>query len=117
MRQAYELPPWLAANNTPIVKSTSGLGVGGGASVQTPDSGGFGDIPVQVGSASVGAGGNIVITFPSTPPTLFISCSEGLVSVSQATVGNDVTITWTGTPRINSRQNIHYEWLDPTKSN
>lgn len=116
MRQYGEQPPWLAATNTPAVSAVTGLGTGGGAGVQTPDSGGFGDVPIQVGS-NPSAGGSVDLTFPSTPPTLFISCSEGLVSVSQATVGNVVTITWTGTPRLKSLQNIHYEWFDANKAN
>lgn len=116
MRAAYELPPWLAPANTPSVKSTTGLGTGGGASVQTPDSGGFGEVFIQVGS-DPSAGGNIVITFPSTPPTLFVSGSEGLSTLTQGTVGNDVTLTWDGTPQLGTKQQIHYEWFDGNSAN
>lgn len=116
MRSAYELPPWLAAANTPLVKSTAGLGTGGGAGVETPDSGGFGAIQIQVGS-NPSAGGNIVITFPGTPPTLFISGTDGLGTVTQGTVGNDVTLTWDGTPRLNSKQRISYEWANGNSAN
>ena len=89
MRNAYEPAPWLAASNTPAVKTTTGLGTGGGAGVNTPDSGGFGDVILQVGS-NPSAGG---------------------------TVGNNVTVTWGGTPRLNSNQYIHYEWADTTRPN
>ena len=116
MRNAYEPAPWLAASNTPAVKTTTGLGTGGGAGVNTPDSGGFGDVILQVGS-NPSAGGTVVLTFPSTPPTLFISGSEDLGTVTQATVGNNVTVTWGGTPRLNSNQYIHYEWADTTRPN
>jgi hypothetical protein len=116
MRAAYEQPPVLAAANTPAVSATTGLGTGGGASITTPFSGGSGDVLIQVGS-NPSAGGTVALTFPSTPPALFISGSEGLGTVSQATVGDVVTITWTGTPRLGSRQSIHYEWSDPNNAN
>jgi hypothetical protein len=109
MRQYGEVPPWLAADNTPQVSAVTGLGTGGGAGVQTPDSSGFGRVEMQVGS-NPSAGGSVALTFPSTPPTLFVSGSEGLGTVTQATVGNVVTVSWTGTPRLKSKQHIHYEW-------
>ena len=111
MRQYKEVPPWLAAANTPKVKSTSGLGTGGGAGIDTPDSGGFGDIDIFLG-LSLTANGSVTITFPSTPPTLFISGPEGFGALSQATVGNDVTISWTADVDIprKRRYRIHYEW-------
>jgi hypothetical protein len=109
MRQYGEVPPWLAAANTPAVSATTGLGTGGGASVQTPDSGGFGEVFLQIGS-NPSAGGSVALTFPSTPPTLFVSGSEELGTVTQATVSNVVTVTWAGTPRLKSKQQIDYEW-------
>ena len=39
MRQYGFVPSPLAASNTPGVSATTGLGTGGGAGVQTPDSG------------------------------------------------------------------------------
>ena len=111
MRQYGEVPPWLATANTPVVKSTTGLGAGGGASVFTADSGGFGDINVYAGPG-VAASGSVVFTFPNTPPTLFIAAAELFGAVSQSTTGNDVTISWSAAtliPRSNP-YNIHYEW-------
>lgn len=112
MRNAYEPPPWLAALNTPQVKSTSGLGTGGGAGVQTPDSGGFGDILVYFGPG-FSASGNVVIHFPNTPPTLFLSAGQTFGTITQATVGNDVTISWTAAAPATTgfkAHLIHYEW-------
>lgn len=111
MRSAYEPVPSQAASNTPAVSSTSGLGTGGGAGVQTSYSGGYGDISVFFGTGAT-ASGNVAITFPSTPPTLFISGSGAFGALAQATVGNVVTISWTAAnPRQGSKpHNIHYEW-------
>lgn len=113
MRNAYEPAPWLAALNTPVVTSTSGLGTGGGAAVQTADSGGFGDIFVYVGDDFT-ASGSIALTFPNTPPSLFISGDESFGPLTQATVGNVVTISWTAasfkSPSGGKRYQIHYEW-------
>lgn len=113
MRQAYSPAPWLAALNTPAVSATAGLGTGGGAAVQTPDSGGFGDIYVYAGP-NFTASGSVALTFPSTPPTLFIAGDETFGALTQATVGNVVTISWTAfapkSPGGGKKYNIHYEW-------
>lgn len=112
MRQYGEVPPWLAANNTPAVSATTGLGTGGGASVQTPDSGGFGDINVSVGRGATAAG-SIALTFPSAPATLFIAADEAFGPITQATVADVVTISWTAANFVagNSKPyRIHYEW-------
>lgn len=106
-----------AALNTPRVKTVTGLGTGGGAAVQTSQtgSGNYGEIFLDVANNRA-TGGNVVITFPGTPPTLFIAGSEGLGTLSQGTVGNDVTITWTGQPKP-YRHRIHYEWFNYLKAN
>jgi len=114
MRQYGEVPPWLAANNTPAVSATTGLGTKGGAAVQTPDSGGFGDIRVFPDS-NYSASGSVAITFPSTPPTLFIAADQAFGPVTQSTLGNVVTISWTAatfpvTSNGTKPFNIHYEW-------
>jgi len=111
MRSAYEPIPWLAADNTPRIKSTTGLGTGGGAGVSTQDSSGFGEIDVKFGvnhSANV----TVVLNFPSTPPTLFISGEQCFGTVTQATVSNDVTITCTGIlpGAPGELRRLHYEW-------
>jgi hypothetical protein len=112
MRTAYEPVPLLAASNTPAVKSTSGLGTGGGAGMgDVSFSGGWGNVAVYFGPGAT-ASGNVVITFPGTPPTLFISGAGSFGPLTQATSVNDVTISWTAAnPRQGSKvHNIHYEW-------
>lgn len=113
MRQYGEVPPWLAALNTPSVKSTSGLGTGGGAGVFSQDSGGFGEIQVFIGPG-FSANGNVVLNFPNTPPTLFISGDGAFGTLSQATVGNNVTLSWTGatfkSPGASKTYRLRYEW-------
>lgn len=114
MRQYGTVPPWLAASNTPAVAGTTGLGTRGGAAVQTPDSGGFGDILVYPDANFSGAG-SVSIQFPSAPPTLFIGAAAEFGPVTQATVGNVVTISWTvaafNKPASgNFPYVIHYEW-------
>lgn len=110
MRQYGEVPPVLNTDPAPAVSGLTGLGTGGGAGVSTRDGTGFGEVMLQVGS-NPSVGGNVSITFASTPPTLFISGSEGLGTLTQATSGNIVTITWTRAPRANSRERIQYEWF------
>ncbi len=116
MRQYGEIPPWNATANTPAVSDTVGLGTGGGAAVQTPDSGGFGDIFVDVGT-DPDDGGSVDLTFPDTPPDLFLSGSEGLGTIAQSTTDDVVTISWDGTPQASTRQFIHYEWADANEAN
>jgi len=111
MRQYGEAPPWLAAANTPLVKDCTGLGTGG-AGIFTPDSSGFFDVLCTVGTGW-DVDGSIVLAFPSTPPTLFVSGDEAFVSLSQSTTGNDVTIAWTGAALggfIGQTLRIHAEW-------
>lgn len=117
MRRAYEPIPWLAAANTPAVSATSGLGTGGGAAVQTPDSGGFGDIFLYAGPGATPTG-SVSLTFPSTPPALFLSAEQTFGPITQATVGNVVTISWTAfAPKSiggGKTYFIHYEWATST---
>jgi hypothetical protein len=111
MRQYGEVPPWLAANNTPAVVSATGLGTGGGASVSTPDSSGFGDVLVRTGPGA-SASWSIVLAFPNTPPTLFVSGDDAFGVISQATVSKQITLSGTGGSFVNNGQTlkIHYEW-------
>lgn len=116
MRQYGSVPPWLAASNTPAVKSTSGLGTSGGAAVQTPDSGGFGDVNVYVGAGAGGGSWSIVLAFPSTPPTLFIAGDSVFGPITQSTSGDNVTLsgTFSSSPGpqhgVTKPYTIHYEW-------
>lgn len=113
MRNAYEPPPWLAALNTPAVQGATGLGTGGGASLFTTDSGGFGDIRLFAGPGFTAAG-SVALAFPNAPPTLFISGANDFGPLTQATVGNVVTISWTAfapkSPGGTKAYDIHYEW-------
>ncbi len=111
MRQYKEVPPWLAADNTPKCESNpAAMGTGGGCGVQTPDSSGFGEVDLVFGS-NFEAAGDIYLTFPSTPPTLFISGAEELGTLTQSTLGNTVTIAYTGAKPIPGvHYKLHYEW-------
>ena len=111
MRQYGEVPPWLAALNTPKVSAVSGLGAGGSAAVQTEDSGGFGNVMVTVGTG-FSTTWSVAITFPSAPPTLFVSGDDDFGPISQATVGNVVTLSGTqATFRLLGKPyTLHYEW-------
>jgi len=118
VRQYGFVPSPLAASNTPGVSATTGLGTGGGAGVQTPDSGNFGDVFVYAGSG-VATSGSVALTFPGTPPAMFISGDPLFGTITQATVGSVLTISWTGatlkarsTPYV-----LHYEWDNPLKAN
>ena len=115
MRQYGSVPPWLAANNTPMIGGTQGLGTNGGASVQTPDSGGFGEILVYP-DADYEATGQVDLVFPNTPPTLFIAGDEAFGTISQSTdvPTKTVTISWLDHSFVAPRSKpyrIHYEWL------
>lgn len=113
MRTAFSVPPILAANNIPTVKSTVGLGTGGGASCQVPSNGGFGTVQVFCGIGAL-ANGNVDLSFPSTPPDLFISGDEAFGTLTQSTTGNDVVIAWTGEHMIPGRAEpyiLTFQWL------
>lgn len=115
MRQYGAVPSPNAAANTPKVSAVTGLGTKGGAGVQTADSGNFGDIYVYP-DIDAATGGSVSLTFPSTPPTLFISGSEGFGTITQNTTLFVVTISWTGKPKP-YRHQLHYEWQNYTKAN
>lgn len=118
MRQYGEIPAPNAAANTPAVSAVTGLGTGGGAAVQTDDSGNYGAVLVYAG-AGVATSGSIDLTYPSTPPTLFIAGREAFGTITQATVGNVVTISWTGASMIprSTPYALAYEWANYLKAN
>jgi hypothetical protein len=114
MRQYGEVPPWKAADNTPIVSAVSGLGSGGAASVQTADSSGFGDVTVIIGSG-YGAG-YVELSFPSAPPTLFVSGDSefGVVAAQVQMDTKKVRITF-ASPLFHTfgpykKYKLNYEW-------
>lgn len=116
MRQYGEVPPVLSTAQPPQVSATSGLGTGGGASVQSKgspsDGQGFGDVFVTIGS-NPSAGGSVELTFAETPPVLFFSADEAFGALT--ITGNDgmtdvILIEWAGTPQLGQRFLIHYEW-------
>lgn len=118
MRFAYEPPPWLAPDNTPRVNGTSGLGVGGGAWTQTPDSGGFGDIWIKIGTGYTPSL-SVTIEFPEGIPTagLFFSADEefGPLEIFMDTnqIGIVCTVARFSTPNSSGNgktYRIHYEW-------
>lgn len=108
-RQYGQVPPVLAASNIPAVSATTG---GVAASCNSQMSNGLiGSVSIFPGSAPQAAG-SVALTFPSAPPTLFIAPEEGLGPVTQATVGNVVTISWTAASMIAGRSkpyNIGYQ--------
>lgn len=114
MRQYGEVPPWLAAVNTPAVSATSGLGTGGGAAVQTQGSSGFGSVDVFAG-VGVAASGSVTVVFPNgnPPPGLFWGADEafGAISVDNSTPGQFV-VSWTAAKMIprSQRYLLRYEW-------
>jgi hypothetical protein len=112
MRNAYEPVPVLATPNPPVVSATTGLGTGGGAGIAVGDDNGFGDINVFAGP-NANAAGSVSLTFPNTPPTLFISAEQSFGAITQATVSKTVTISWTNASFKSPGgkiYNIHYEW-------
>lgn len=115
MRQYGEVPPWLSSAAAPAVTSTSGLGTGGGAGVFSEDGQGFGRILVNPGK-SPSASGNVVITFPATPPLLFIAPSDPDDFGTFTVTNNDgahtsITLSWTGAKLVGGKKyTIAYEW-------
>ena len=115
LRQFGSIPQTLAANNVPVPGTVTGAGTGGGASIQIGQTNGSqGYIEVLAGS-NPSAGGSVVMAFPSTPPTLFLAASpDSFGTISQATVGNNVTVSWTGTLGASKRHRIAYQWATET---
>ena len=111
LRQYGAIPQTLAANNVPSIGATSGIGTGGGAAVQIGQTNGSqGYVEILAGS-NPSAGGSVGMVFPSTPPTLFIAGSADSFGVlSQATVSNTVTVSWTGTLPKSKRVKFAYQW-------
>lgn len=100
----------LAAANVPIMKSTVGLGTGGGAFVQIgATNGSYGHIEIVTGS-NPSVNGNVDITFASAPgAALSVTPGEVFGAVTVAPSGNDVVIAWTAdTFKPNSRYRIPY---------
>lgn len=114
MRSKHKPPPVLSPPNTPIVKSTLGLGTGGGASIDTPDSDGFGAIRVSFGPGYT-ASGNVVLQFPSPPPPLFVAGDDLFGTLTQTPAGANLTIAWTNavlsSPSPTRFHRIFYEWF------
>ena len=120
MRQYGAIPAPLAAANTPAVGATQGLGTKGGAAVQTPDSGNFGEIFVYIDEDHE-ATGQLDLVFPGTPPTLFIAADEAFGTIAQSTDGptKTVTISWSNDSFVARSEpyKIHYEWYNYLKAN
>lgn len=100
-----QVPPVLAASNIPVVSGTTGNVAAG---VQLDMSNGAKGKVRVFPAANAQASGSVALTFPNTPPTLFIASDEQLGTVTQATVGNVVTISWTGAAMIGGRQHPYH---------
>jgi hypothetical protein len=108
LRQFGSVPQTLAANNVPAIGTVSGADSAFVEIGQTNGSQGY--IEVNAG-ASPGAGGSLTLVFPSTPPTLFIAGNpDQFGTITQATVSNTVTISWTGTMKKNTRGRMSWQW-------
>jgi hypothetical protein len=103
MRQYGEVLPTLAPANTPIISGVTGAG---GAGLNTTFGGGYFDILVS----APGPSGSVALTFPSAPPTLFIAGEENFGTVTQATIGNVTTVSWSGGVSSLNHKRIHCEW-------
>ena len=110
MKSKFEPVPILAASNVPSVSAVTGLG-SGGAGLHTEDNGALGEIILRAGNGVLSSG-SVAITFPGTPPALFISGDELIGNLSQSTVSKTVTISWTGAKMLpgNSLYKIAFEW-------
>lgn len=91
LRQYGTSQQTLATNNVPVMGAVTGADA---ASVQIGQSNGAqGSILIYHPSGS----GSVALNFPSTPPTLFIAGNPSVFgTISQATVGDVVTVTWSG---------------------
>jgi hypothetical protein len=91
-----KVAPTLAASNVPKVTSVSGLGAGGGASLHCTDGvGGYVEVIVRPGSG-FGASGNVVLTYPSSPPALSCAGDEQFgPMITGNLVGAVYTVSWT----------------------
>lgn len=108
MRQAGETKAIPGSVAPPKVSAATGLGTGGGASVQSElaDEGRI--VLVAGGNASVG--GSVTLKFAAIPPSLFIGAHDGFGAVSVAGQGTTtVTLTWTAklAPGVH---HMTYEW-------
>lgn len=112
LRQYGSIPQTLAANNVPAVLSTSGLGTGGGASVQIGQTNGSqGTIDIITGS-NPSVNGNVELQFPNTAPTLFLALlpefGTPVVTNPSATT---LLIAWTSDTFLpNKRYKIPFQW-------
>lgn len=106
LRQFKSVSQTLAANNVPMIGSTSGCD---GASVQIGETNGSqGEVVINKPSAS----GSVALNFPSTPPTLFIAGSPDVFgTITQSTTNDVITISWSGgNGNANGRARISYQW-------
>lgn len=99
-RQYSQVPPVLAAANVPAVSATSG-NVAAGVQLDMTN-GAKGTVQIFP-NANVATSGSVALTFPSTPPTLFVGADQALGTVTQATANDVVTISWTGASMIGGR--------------
>lgn len=114
MNSRGKVVPVLAAANIPAVSATTGLGTGGGAGVSNSDFTGFGHINIFAGQGA-SASGSVALKYASAPPSHAISGDEQFGTLTQATVGNVLTISWLNaklSPFCEYR--IDFEWAVST---
>jgi hypothetical protein len=110
MRQYGDVPAWLSTAAAPMVLQTTGLGVGGGASVQSKDGQCFGEVFVQTGAAPA-ASGSVVLSFPQTQPTMFFSGDEEFGALTIGAQGvTPIAIGWNLTLPPRRLLRLQYEW-------
>lgn len=111
-RQYGQVPPVLAASNIPKVLSTTG-GVAASCQVDMSN-GGMGRVFVYPGANPL-ASGQVILAFPSTPPTLFVAGDDGFgfANVGQTVNVNNVTLFWSTANFIKNRSQpyvIGFQW-------
>ena len=96
----------------PAVASASGFGTGSGAGIvhsgsQADQSQGLVAIKVGAGPATTGT---VVLTFPLTPPAMFVAADWA--TIAQGLVSKTLTLTWTGTRPLVPGETllVAYQW-------
>lgn len=98
--------------------TATGLGAGGGATLAGNSDAGWGQILIDPGTANLalGATGTVPITFPAGIPPGGYTVSAEFGTITQGTVGNVVTVSWTATRIIGAGETLilAYEWTVAT---
>lgn len=114
MRNYGAVPPVLSTAQPPAVSATTGLGTGGGASVQSmgspSDGQGFGQVVVAAG-LNASAGGSVTLVYATTPPTIFYAGTEAFGTLTVTGQGTTThVLSWSTTLSSRRDHMIAYEW-------